>query len=204
MIFPDISDYYVGPLAVHEDDEWQRKQFYNDNLAFAIPLIVEHGVKTVLDFGCGSGLLAVELLRVLPTVYYAGVDKNDYFLGQARARVEHHNRCTFAKGDVRDNTRGSDLVMAWAFFKHFGLHEWDELVAKAIAAGNHAAFSVQFLDHDLDDGTEYHHVFVTRERFLRALDAAGHEIVSEHVARDLELPGHGRLLENFFWTSKRK
>ncbi len=70
-----------------------------------------------------------------------------------------------------------DLAIAHAFLKHFGLHEWDVVAGVVFSAAKWVIFSCPIAAEDHDDGTEFHHVHVTRDRLTTALMVAGKVVV---------------------------
>jgi SAM-dependent methyltransferase len=61
--------------------------------------IVEIRPKTIIDLGCGEGVVASEIHRVLPDVRYVGIDANGEAIRMARAS---NPNCEFLEGDIFD------------------------------------------------------------------------------------------------------
>ncbi len=185
---PDISEYYQGDRAAHEEAEWNRVQRYRPNLDELLHIIAQEKILSIVEIGCGSGIIATQLPW---QVQYLGIDANDTFLELARKK--NHEGRKFVKKDVREVTRewlqqeyGTfDMVLCLSFLKHFGLHEWHEIVWRILSLTPLALFEVQHANTDYDDGIEYHHVY-TRVDFTRGIiGAAGHDIVSQkEIYRD--------------------
>jgi SAM-dependent methyltransferase len=192
----DISEYYTKDLAVAEEVQWLLTQQYKNNLDFILPEIKENGIKSVVEFGCGTGLIA----QGIPSeIYYIGIDMNRHFLEMARKKNPGR---MFHNGDIRTDLHFGNLSCAFAFLKHFSLDEWDGIFAKVITAGKYAAFDIQILDQDLDDGTEYHHVFVTERRIANCLEICGYREVKRKTLQEADLKDHGRVREVIFWVEK--
>lgn len=60
---------------------------------------LEGSKKNVLDIGCGSGVLAVELADI-KTIEYIGIDINEGFIKRARERLNSHHNFTFFVEDI--------------------------------------------------------------------------------------------------------
>jgi SAM-dependent methyltransferase len=134
----------------------------------------------VVEFGCGTGWVPQGLPEL---VEYLGVDANAECITRARARNPGRHR-QFVVGDLRAFTTAarvatydSTLVCAFSVLKHFGLKEWDDVVAAVLRHGMRGLFSVPVGPETKDDGTEFPHVWVTRERLQEAVEGAGHVIV---------------------------
>lgn len=199
---PDISEIYNDPeRALEEELGWLLNAEYKRHLDFVLPRMEKAGVKSVVEFGCGSGLVAAGLD---PHMGYVGIDRNEWFLKKAVERNLGKER-KFIVNDIRKNDFKNtpfDLSMAWAFLKHFALDEWDAILAKVLSAGRYGAFGVQLLAKDLDNGTGFHHTFVTEEHLRRATLAAGHEVLEVVTFLEADLPGEGRLKDVGVWTRK--
>lgn len=179
---PDFSEYLKNPyyLAL-EEAEWALHAEYMKNADLLKEALVQTECKTVLEVGCGSGWIPLRLQW--PVLDYLGVDNNDGCLELC------HNKnpgIPFVKCDVRvlPEPYTADMVCAFAFFKHFGLHEWDSVIASILRRGHHAVFTMQIADTDFDDGTEYPHVWVTDEHLTRVAESVGHRIVEQKNARE--------------------
>jgi hypothetical protein len=164
------------------------------------------GVRTVIEFGCGSGIVA----EGLPLeVSYLGIDANEWFLERARLRNKDYGPTSraFRLLDVRqchpDGQGGvRDLSMAFAFLKHFSLEEFGQILARVLAHGRYGCLGVQLLEADLDDGTEYHHTFITEEHLTRALALAGHREVEREQLWDWKHDSGGTGRSVLVWTEQ--
>jgi len=201
--FEDISEFYDPNRALAEEVGWiMNPEAHRMYLNFLLPRMAAHEVKSVIEFGCGSGILASLLPKEMS---YLGVDRNSWFLEKARMRngVANEKRL-FQCFDAR-NVIGHecDLSMAWAFLKHFGLDEWDRMLAKVLSHGRFGAFNVQLAKTDFDNGEEFHHVFVTEEHLQKVLAAAGHEEIDRSVQETFTLPSGEECQAVALWTRRK-
>jgi len=178
----DYSDYLMDPAHLeNEESEWARQGFYKKNAGAVRDVLQSRGLKTVVEFGCGSGWVAYELGEKGYSNSYIGIDKNPNCIDLAHTRNQY---MTFIEGDVRDLwSFDCDVVCAFAFLKHFSLEEWGSILCHILEYGKFGVFAVAIADHDLDDGTDFPHTSVTLEHLDRAVAAAGHKILkTEHQA----------------------
>lgn len=207
---PDFSEWCVGPRAIQEEMDWILTGSHQNDVAWLAPLIEKYDVKTVLEAGCGSGILA----SLLPpsVTKYGGLDKNAWFLDKARNRIAERPGFTFTCFDVRNVLDGGpgvepvDLGMSFAFLKHFGLDEHDRILQKILSWGEYGALGLQLAQTDFDNGVEYHHSFVTWERTLAAIEAAGHEVLEKHLQTEWSLPDcpeAGTCSSVLVWTKRK-
>jgi len=202
----DISEYYVGDLAIAEEKAWDEVKEYKRNYAQLELALSEFNAKSVVELGCGSGWIA----RELPAgVRYVGFDKNPTFLGWAKGKNRPDR--TFVYRDVREispawlkeNHGEFDLACCFAFLKHFGLHECDDVLMLLLSLAPRAVFDIQITDRDIDNGTDFHHVFVTKQRLEQVVAAGGHRIVNRNVAWEGPFP-QGRMQVQIVTTEKAR
>lgn len=185
--FADISEYYTGDLAAKEEQDWIKTQQYKRYLNATKKVVDEFGIKSILEIGCGTGFIPTELSG---DVKYMGVDKNQTFLDWAKQKNQPDRQ--FVQEDVRSLTPSwleskeykPDLVVSFAFLKHFGLDEWNEIVTTILKLAPMAIIEMQVGTDDLDNGKAFHHVFVTQEHIDAVIEAAGHTTLSEEVILD--------------------
>lgn len=202
MTLPDISDYYTGQRAVDEEVNWLMGEAHQKQADTILPWLRQYEVASIVEYGCGSGGFAQKLPDGLD---YTGIDKNSYFLERAKSKAKDNRRRRFIQGDVR-NTGPSSVGCAccWAFLKHFGLHEWNEIVGRILAPAQFGCLEVQIADRDVDNGSQYHHVFVTEERLKQAIEAAGHKEIDRKVMEEFDVPADGfRAKCVAVWTSRQ-
>lgn len=202
---PDISEHYAGERAEAEDLAWTRGREY---LRYLPPVraAVARGARRVVELGCGAGHVAAALPPAVTD--YLGVDQNEVFLAKAAARAPGR---TFVRADLRVVTPGwlvaggfglADLVLCFAVFKHFGLHEWSDVVTGALTLAPAACFTAQTADADFDDGAACHHTAVADRRLAEAVAAAGHTVVGEAVLFDGPTTAGRRLREALYVTAR--
>jgi len=178
MSFPDISSYYTEELALNEEVNWLLTMQWKRNSNFILPLLEQYRIATAIEFGCGSGLVAADLPATLD---YVGIDRNSWFLERARERNLGKQRF-FQNWDVRNWTQEPrDLAMSWSMLKHFSLTEWTTILLKILASGRYAAFNVQLAEVCFDNGTRFHHVFVTQDQVEKVIALGNHEILIEET-----------------------
>jgi len=191
--FGDISEYYVGHLAEAEEAVWKNHKPYLVNAAEVKQLILDKGITRVVEVGCGSGWVPT----VLPTkTEYLGIDANDTFLGWAREKNSPKTR-RFIKEDVRKLSpawltakafKAPGLVCSFAVMKHFGLHEWDKVLKTILSLATYSCVDVQVAGSDFNNGTLFHHTFVSQEHADRVIEDAGHKKLYEVVTYDGTCP----------------
>lgn len=181
--FPDISEYYKGEKAASEEKAWSvageaERKTHLRALDMAFKLF---GHREVLELCCGTGWIPLSLP---PHVGYTGVDNNVEFL--ALAHTKNAPGRLFFKGDIRavsipwllnHGVGAPGIVCCFAALKHFGLHEWNDLFLSMLGLAPIAVFDVQLTPHDIDDGKEFHHVSVRKDRVDWLLAKAGRNIV---------------------------
>lgn len=142
---------------------------------------------TVLEVGCGTGWTAMRLHERLKetekALWYVGVDANEGCLRLARTKspggfVQADIRTLAPTGDPETDL-SSDVVCAFAVFKHFALAEWKDIVVRVLKLGRAGVFTMNVGDQDLDDFSNgFPHTWVSTLTLAQAVDAAGHTIVS--------------------------
>lgn len=182
--FKDTAEWYTPDRALTEEVAWITGGHWKKHLDFLLPRLAENSIKSIIEFGCASGLLAKELPEEID---YTGIDKYDWFLAKARRRNPSKRFTNWDARNWEDTPR--DLAMAWNFLKNFALDEWDKMLARILAAGRQAIFNVQIAPVDLDDGVEYPHMFVSEAKVEKVVAASGHEIVDRATLGEWSLPG---------------
>jgi hypothetical protein len=188
-----------GNHALEEEVGWLLNKWYVREAHFVAPRMKREGLKVVREFGCRSGLLVRSLALLVPDMSYRGSEMSQKLLRMARERVadmrgvdiELHNACAEEK---------VDLAIAFSHFKHVPLETWVDAVCSVLRLGRFAAFDVQTLDHELDNGVDYPHVYATEAMVAQAVAAAGHEVVDREVWHEGTLPEHGTMRDVAFWT----
>lgn len=181
---PDESNRYTEDLATAEDVNWVLAGAHKKPLAFLTGKLNENAIAGVIEFGCGSGLLAAALPEGLE---YLGVDRCDHLLKKARRRCPERSFKCF---DVRTAKESADLAMAWSFMKHFAPREWAAVLGKVLSSGKRfGAFDAQVAGKTFDDGRAFPHCFVTERAVLSAVAAAGFAVENEEVFSEFTVGG---------------
>lgn len=128
------------------------------------------GAKTVLEFGCAVGYVPAELPD---EIEYVGVDANPHCIMDAH---EANPRRQFVIADIRNAVvREADIVVAFAFLKHFHLDEWNAIIGILLAYAQRTILtSVTIAPVDQEDRkTPFPHVWVTEDRLRLVCDLEG-------------------------------
>lgn len=177
-----------------------------DRLGYSVPaalaaLLREQGAdaaRSVLDLGCGTGLMGVELAR--PGRVIDGVDLSPRMLGHARAKGVYRDLQAAEAGDfLRASDRRWDLVVAADVFVYVAeLAPIFDAVRARLADGGWFAFSVEASEGqrvELPPATgRYRHA---PDAVAQALADAGftHVVRRPLVSRqEMGRPVHGELL----------
>jgi trans-aconitate methyltransferase len=186
---PDESERYSEEVALDSDLDWITAGAYKKCALF----VLKHGkplkLRTIIEFGCGSGLCAAALQKTDWDVSYLGVDKSPELLKLAKKHVQEDVHWQLKEGDARtwQKDRDFDVAMAWSLFKHFALDEWwEEVAGRLLSFGQYAAFNVQMAPENIDDGTDFPHVHVSETLLQRLLFTAGHEEVEREVWKEYD------------------
>jgi trans-aconitate methyltransferase len=198
---PDISEYFTTERALKEEVNWILDHTHGRHFEFLLPRLDEYKIQSVVEFGSGAGIVASSIIKKVPQ--YIGMDANDHFLATAKKR---NPTLQFVKGDVRTwlPPWPADLALSSAFFKHFSLEEWDEIIARVLRAGKFGCFDVQLCANEHDDGTDYHHVFVSETHLERAVISAGHVIVEKKPMNGRTLANGDAASDMILWTRRRE
>lgn len=168
--FADYSEWLKqGENLENEDRAWLKDHTEERQEVSAIVqnVISSHNVDSMVEFGCGAGWLGN---MIQPFVSYTGIDANEGCLALANER-KRNPMALYLQGDIRKTLgSGCDLVCAFSFLKHFGLHEWEGVMDQFFSFAPLAVFTLQLTDgEDEEDGTEYHHVWIGPETLKGAL-----------------------------------
>lgn len=163
---PDYSEYLNKPgMLEYIEQEWQKSNIHMHQADFVIKAVQQYGIKSIIEFGCATGNLAMKLANspdVPPKLKYKGVDTNDAALEIARNKVPQF---TFVNGDIRTFKGKADLVVCFALFKHFSLAELPEIAARAKSMGKYLIFDMPYAATPFDDGIEHHHTWAPIDFF---------------------------------------
>lgn len=185
--FSDISEYYVNDLGIKEEQAWTEAKQYKTYVEAVKKVITDRDVKNILEIGCGTGFVPTGLPD---NVGYMGIDKNPTFIKWA---IEKNNPTRqFVLEDIRNVTPEwlqikqfvPDVVVCFAVLKHFSLDEWNAITTRILSLAPLAILEMQIGTDDLDNGSRFHHVFVTPEHMEMVLDSSGHVPLYEEVIFD--------------------
>lgn len=152
---PDYSEYLNKPgMLEYIEQEWLRNPHIHDaQAAFVNKVIPEMGIKSIIEFGCSTGNLAS---RITGNVKYRGIDSNGAALEFARTKCPGK---TFIEADLRTFKGRADLIICFAFLKHFSLHELPDIMKKLQKMGKYVIFDMPLSETPFDNGDEFHHTW---------------------------------------------
>jgi ubiquinone/menaquinone biosynthesis C-methylase UbiE len=78
----------------------EREKQTKNQRAAALEGVRFEGVETILDVGCGTGVVGFDLLQLIPTAHFVGVDIEFSILPAAQAHNPAGGPCHFLAGDV--------------------------------------------------------------------------------------------------------
>lgn len=174
MTLPDYSAWLTPERLVHEESLWAdpAQRTWPIFVDWINRLAADDSVCSIIEYGCGTGWVPA---NISPKLHYVGIDANPDCLLRAMRRNPTR---LFSLADVRiEQPLTFDVACAFSFLKHFGLHEWDAIVAKVLRRGRYGLFSMPVGDRNEDTGTEFPHVWVTEEHLREAIHAAEHELL---------------------------
>jgi len=177
-LFPDISEWYTPERIDSEEPLWGASKSYLIAVREVMGVCDPYGLTNVVEVGCGTAWIPTALPR---HITYVGIDKNPHML--RRARVKNPDT-VFIEWDIRELSKlnlTTDLVFSLGVLKHFSLDEWADRLKDILALGKYGLFTQHIFLNDarkpIDDGKEYHHIWVTESQMIEAVDRAGHEII---------------------------
>lgn len=110
-----ISEYYDSVASFWDDDFSEAKAARIVASTVSIP----HGGACVLDVGCGSGSMFLDLMEA-GACEIEGVDISPRMAGTAREKFSFDPRIHVEQGDFLEFSRpGFDLLMAFNAYQHF-------------------------------------------------------------------------------------
>lgn len=184
MNLPDYSEWLTDERLGKEETAWADSKFYLTHAAHISLLRSKFPILNVMEIGCGTGWVPTQLS---PDFNYVGFDKNEKVLEIARTKNLVSRKFLF--GDIRELTPDSisplmtpDLVCAFAVLKHFSLEEWDSIFDRIVALAPLGLFTMSVANENRDDGVEFHHSWVTKERLFQALQRNYRRLLYSTVA----------------------
>jgi SAM-dependent methyltransferase len=171
----DYSEWLTHAQIGVEETAWASARFHLTYAAHIMLLRSRYPIFKVLEIGCGTGWVPTQFGS---DIDYVGVDKNQQVLDLAKSKNIASR--SFVKADIR--YMGSvgadpDLVCAFAVLKHFSLEEWDEIFDKMVSFGPLGLFTMNVATENRDDGVDFHHTWVTRERLSAAIERNGFDLL---------------------------
>jgi len=199
---PDIAEFFTPDRALNEEILWILGKPWQPRLEFMKPFLEEYQIKSIVEFGCRSGLLAEQLPK---DIQYTGFEKNKWFLQKARARNNLNKNMRFPDWDEIAWGFGNPmLAMSWDDLKHRSLEDFDDDLALTINGRDNAAFNVQLCDEEFDDGEKYHHSFVNLARVEKIVKDCQHIVRSCVFYKEWEHGSGRKCLEAYFWTHQQE
>lgn len=179
MTFPDYSEYLNQPdMLEYIESEWLRNTHIHEEQAdFVNKVIKNYKLNSVLEIGCATGNAAMRI----ECKEYTGIDKNEECLKLAR---EKNPGKTFVYADVREYAGTFNLVCIFATLKHFSLEELPAIFERLKLLGKYLVFDIPIAEEVVDDGTEYHHVWLSREGLLELVGEG--KILAENHSNEKE------------------
>lgn len=97
-----------------------------------VELVAAHDPRHVLEIGCGTGTLTLEMARRLPAARVVGLDADAGALRLARAKARHGDGPAFLTADARrlPELPQIDAVVASLFFHHLDREGRKEVLAQ--------------------------------------------------------------------------
>ena len=181
---PDYSEWLTRDRLDAEEAAWATPAAvlgHRRDASRVAAVVRARGLRSVIEVGCGTGRVA----SMIPAdLAYIGLDKNAGCLTRSRLRVPTR---AFLRADVREVAARfpelrADVVCCFSVMKHFGLHEWEAVLAAVLRLGRHGVVEAQVAAEDREDvGHGFHHVWVSEARLRRAVAAAGHAVAEVFV-----------------------
>lgn len=184
MSLPDYSAWLTEERLEKEEIAWADSKLYLTHVAHIFLLSSSFPIQNVVEVGCGTGWIPTRL----PLHFnYVGFDKNEKVL--EIAKTKNIPSRLFMRGDIRDLTTdlvsslmAPDLVCGFAVLKHFSLDEWDSIFDRIVSLAPLGLFTMNVADENRDDGIEFHHSWITKERLFQALQRNGKKLLHSTVA----------------------
>lgn len=188
---PDYSEFLKQEgMFEHIEKEWiEKSKHIHQMQADAVnSVIVDYS--TVIEIGCGTGNIAslVKSRDQLDHDHYIGIDKNPQCIGLAAYKNKGKK---FICGDIRElELLPAAIVCAFGIMKHFGLHEWDEVLAKLVyLSSKYVIIDIPITkEASFDDGNlhGHHHVWMNEKDFKKRVNKEDMIIVNRIDERPIE------------------
>jgi malonyl-CoA O-methyltransferase len=129
-------------IDTYDDNAYAQKEIAN-RLSRLIVEIYPDTPNTVLEIGCGTGLMTRNIRRLFPDAYFYLNDINERYRPLMRQLLSD-NRFTFIAGDAQtiDFPRGIDLIVSSSTIQWFdGLNVFASRAYRAMATGGYMFLS---------------------------------------------------------------
>lgn len=173
MKHPDYSAYLDRPgMLDYIEQEWLKNPDLHKKQADSVMTVVHaHALTAVIEVGCSTGNTA----KLLNVNNYLGIDGN---LASLFLAMMKNPGKPFVFADIRTvKIEPRELVCAFAILKHFSLSEWSKVFKKILSLGTYAVFDLPISKQVIDDGKEYHHVWMTDAQIRFEIEQAGHDLL---------------------------
>jgi SAM-dependent methyltransferase len=169
---PDYTDYLESHFKKTDKDWVDTPIVHNLQIRSFQRAISLRQIKSVVEIGCGAGHLAA---KIPDDIKYTGFDKSTTGLSKCKERRPSGD---YVYGDIRDSRiPTADLVICFAVMKHFGLHEWKDILKRVLSLAPYGLFSIPVGAEVKDDGIDFPHVWVTDEFLQNTLKELGYRII---------------------------
>lgn len=174
MLKPDYSQYLAENFLTTDADWIEHPEIHDRQIEAVKDMLARYDIRSILEIGSGAGHLAA---RIPSAIKYTGVDSCEIALKKAQERKPGGR---FICGDIRAvDLPQADLVVCFAFLKHFELSEWGAIAARVARAGRYCVFDIPVSIHrgSYDDGPDFPHVWITPNHVRAVLESAGCRIL---------------------------
>lgn len=184
--FPDYSDFLDKEgMLEYIESEWKKNEHIHRAQAELVNKVVEeNGILSLTEVGSSTGNMS----QFLKVSKYTGIDKNESSVLLAR---EKNKDKEYHIGDIRSckNMDKSELVCAFAIMKHFGLHEWSDILdILAYLSTKIVVIDVPIANKTFDDGEQHghHHVWFNIDDLIKVFKSLRLEIVRMDYSNSIE------------------
>lgn len=175
---PDYSEYLKRDgMLDFIDERWLANPWLHDGHAACVTGAIERlHPATIVEFGCGTGLLASRIRH--PN--YLLIDANGRCLDRAMKRNPGRNGVEIDLRNMPRPIAAFDLGVCFGVLKHFSVEEWWDVFDGLRRACGAMIFDlpVDARQDELlrDDGTEFPHVWANPAKFIEQLGSRDLEV----------------------------
>lgn len=149
---------------------WDPAEFLRELL---LPLVVQTGVRTVLDFGCGFG----RLCRGVPPADYLGIDLNPQAIAEAQRL---HPQYSFREVDLHSPYPAADVVLAYTVFLHLDDLTLAQTLQRITTQRPKFIFIAEILGHEWRRGGTPPVFNRERREYEQLLQPLGYRLATEY------------------------